>query len=570
MTRLDDLKHILSSIYGEPSGASAFDKLLPLIQAFDKQPVMSEPLFSEEQVVLITYGDSLGNIKNDTPPLKTLHEFARRQFYDVFSAIHILPFFPYSSDDGFSVMDFFAVDPKLGSWEDIKAIHNDFQLMFDYVLNHVSAKSQWFKDYLSEKKDAADLAIEVDAHKDLSMVTRPRALPLLTKFTKENGQPVNVWTTFSEDQIDLNYKSIDVLYKMVSVFLYYIQKGATILRLDAIAYLWKEIGTPCIHLPQTHAFVKLLRKILDIVAPRVMILTETNVPHEENIRYFGNGQDEAQVVYNFTLPPLLLYSMLKQDATLLSNWANTLTLKSSTNTFLNFTASHDGIGVRPLEGILPKTEIDWLAQKVLDSQGHISYKQNPDGSQSPYELNITYISAMADSNDPDADHQIRRFLASQAIQYCLPGIPATYIHSILGSQNWHEGVTLTNRFRTINREKLDADAVSQSLESSGSFRSKIFFPYLTLIKTRKKQPAFHPKSGFEILDMGPHIFGIIRFSENQTLYCLTNVTSNAKVAAMPEGTTAMAMVDVISGRVCDPRNLVLSPYEYVWLSEKET
>ena len=569
MTLFDDLKQILIKIYGDVPGVSAFNKILPLIQSFEKKKIDSESLFSEEQVVLITYGDSLSKKKNGKPPLKTLHGFACQQFQDVFSIIHILPFFPYSSDDGFSVMDFLAVDPDLGSWKDIQDMNKDFQLMFDYVLNHVSAQSQWFKDYLAGEKEALDLAIEVEKNADISMVTRPRALPLLTEFIKKNGQSVKVWTTFSEDQIDLNYKSSDVLYKMISVFLHYVQNGAILLRLDAIAYLWKEIGTSCIHLPQTHAFVKLLRKILDIVAPHVLILTETNVPHSENISYFGNGKDEAQVVYNFTLPPLLLYSFLKQDARLLTDWAKTLKLNGENNTFLNFTASHDGIGVRPLEGILPKTEIEWLAHRVLDNGGHISYKQNAEGSQSPYELNITYVSAMADQNDLDQKNQIKRFLASQAIQYALPGIPATYIHSILGSQNWSEGVNRTNRFRTINREKLDADTVARALDAPDGFRSKIFFPYLNFINTRKRQPAFHPKAGFEIMDLGPAFFGIKRFTDGQEIYCLTNMTSNAKRVSLPGGTGGAVMADLISGGVCDPRNLVLSPYEFVWLSKKE-
>ena len=569
MKDVEALKQLLFNIYGAVSGASAFDKILPLIQSFEKKKTVPAPLFSEDQVVLITYADSLVSIEKETSPLKMLHTFAAQYFSDVFSAIHILPFFPYSSDDGFSVKDFFAVDPNLGTWEDVRHLNEDFELMFDYVLNHISAQSQWFKDYLAGKAHAADLAIEVDKETDLSMVTRPRALPLLTEFKKDNGRTVHVWTTFSADQIDLNYKSLEVLYKMVSVLLYYVQNGATILRLDAIAYLWKEMGTPCIHLPQTHEFVKLLRKILDIAAPSVLILTETNVPHAENVSYFGNGEDEAQIVYNFTLPPLLLYSFLKQDTTRLTQWAKTLKLEGKSNTFFNFTASHDGIGVRPLEGILPKTEIDWLAQKVIDNQGHISYRQNPDGTQSPYELNITYVSAMADNSEPDQMNQVKRFLASQAVQYALPGIPATYVHSVLGSQNWHEGVTRTNRFRTINREKLDVQNIIKDLKAPETFRSRIFFPYLKLITTRRRQPAFHPKSGFEVHNLGPKIFAFKRYSDDQQIFAITNMSSESLGVSLPAGAGTGRMEDLISGEVYDPRNLTLDPYAYVWLSAKE-
>jgi sucrose phosphorylase len=162
------------------------------------------------------------------------------------------------------------------------------------------------------------------------------------------------------------------------------------------------------------------------VAPDVVIITETNVPHAENISYFGNGRDEAQLVYNFTLPPLLFYSFVKEDSTILSRWARDLHLPSSQNTFFNFTASHDGIGVRPLEGILPPEELQALIEIVNANGGKVSYKQNPDGTESPYELNITYVDAiLADQNSTRAD----KFLASQAIQYVLPGVPATYILS---------------------------------------------------------------------------------------------------------------------------------------------
>ena len=307
---------------------------------------------------MVTYADSL--LREGEKPLKTLREFAEKNLKGVFSTIHFLPFFPYSSDDGFSVTDYFAIAPHLGSWDDISAFLENFRLMFDLVVNHFSARSHWFRAYLDTCPGFENFAIEVDPAADLSMVVRPRSLPLLTEFTKTSGQSVHLWTTFSADQIDYNYKSLNVLQKMLEVILFYVRQGAGILRLDAIAYLWKEIGTACIHLPRTHDMVKLVRLILDLVAPDVILITETNVPHADNISYFGNGRDEAQMVYNFTLPPLLLYTFAREDATILSQWARSLQIDSPFATFLNFTASHDGIGVRPLEGILPEKEVDWL------------------------------------------------------------------------------------------------------------------------------------------------------------------------------------------------------------------
>lgn len=558
---MENVRQLLIRIYGRKDGDLAFEKIRLLIENFPPKKSESDAFFSQEDVVLITYGDSL--LKAGESPIATLHEFTDAHLKGIISAIHFLPFFPFSSDDGFSVMDFYTINPELGDWRDVGAYSADFNLMFDFVVNHFSSKGQWFKDYLSGEQGFRDLAIETDPSADLSQVTRPRSLPLLSEYKKHDGSLVHLWTTFSADQIDFNYKSLDVLEKMVDVLLFYVKKGARFLRLDAIAYLWKEIGTSCIHLPQTHDMVKLFRSILDFVAPEVVIITETNVPHAENISYFGDGRDEAQMVYNFSLPPLLFYSFVKEDATILSDWAKGLSLESEHTTFFNFTASHDGIGVRPLEGILAPQEIDRLIDIVKANGGQISYKRNPDGSDSPYELNITYIDAILGDRDSDL---AQKFLASQSIQYALPGVPATYIHSLLGSRNWLAGVRQTGRARTVNREKLQIQDVLAELEDPGSFRAKVFFPYLNLIKTRKQQPAFHPNAAFEILDLDARMFAIKRSSDTQVIYALTNVSSREIAVDLTAEELPPSLVDLLTGEVVRPGPLDLKPYQFVWLA----
>jgi len=563
MKSTDKVKDLLKKIYGEETATLAFESIGPVIEKYTVKKSEKQSYFSQEDVVLITYGDSLK--KDGEAPLATLHEFANKYLKGAVSNIHFLPFFPYSSDDGFSVMDFFEIDPALGTWQEVAAIGQDFELMFDYVVNHFSSKGQWFHNYLGGKDGFAEFAMEVDPATDLSMVTRPRSLPLLSEYNKKDGQTVHLWTTFSADQIDFNFKSLNVLAKMIDVLLFYAAKGATILRLDAIAYLWKEIGTNCIHLPQTHDMVKLFRAILDLVAPDVIILTETNVPHDENISYFGDGRDEAQMVYNFTLPPLLFYSFVKEDATDLSKWAKGLDLVSEHNTFFNFTASHDGIGVRPLEGILDPKELDGLIKIVKANDGQVSYKQNPDGSESPYELNITYVDAiLADKSSSKAE----KFLASQSIQYALPGVPATYVHSLLGSRNWVAGVKQTGRARTINREKLQIAKLLSELNDPESFRSRVFFPYLNLIKTRKKQKAFHPNAGFEILQIDPKVFGIKRSGKGQTIYALTNISSKPISVSLSETASTDQTTDLITGKTVNTAAFNLNPYQYMWLEEE--
>jgi sucrose phosphorylase len=560
MGNFAEVKRILKKIYGEREGELAFQRIVVLLEKFPVVQSKREGYFSQEDVVLITYGDSL--LGESQVPLVTLHNFASTYLKDAISTVHFLPFFPWSSDDGFSVVDFSTINPELGSWEDVVSIGRDFQLMFDYVVNHFSSKGEWFENYLAGKEGYVDFAMEVDPSTDLSQVTRPRSLPLLSEYKKHDGSTVHLWTTFSADQIDFNFKSLDVLEKMIEVLLLYAQKGATILRLDAIAYLWKEIGTTCIHLSETHDMVKLFRSILDLVAPDVIIITETNVPHQENISYFGDGRDEAQMVYNFTLPPLLFYSFLKEDGAVLTNWAKGLYLESASNTFFNFAASHDGIGVRPLEGILPPEEIDALAEVVKANGGQVSYKRNPDGSDSPYELNITYVDAiLADSESTQAE----KFLASQAIQYVLPGVPATYIHSLVGSRNWLEGVKQTGRARTVNREKLDVENLMSELKDPESFRARIFFSYIDMIKIRKKQQAFHPNAAFEILEIDPKVFAIKRYCEEQTIYALTNISSKDLSVSLSGNDVAAHMTDLITGEKITTDSITLKPYQYMWL-----
>ncbi|MBW2604394.1 MAG: sugar phosphorylase [Deltaproteobacteria bacterium] len=564
MKDLSAIQHILKNIYGEKAGHSAFEKIAALIERFPVKKRTGEGYFSEKDVFLITYGDTLN--KKGELPLKTLYEFAESQFENVFSTIHILPFSPFSSDDGFSITDFFAVNPELGDWKDIRRLGGGFQLMFDLVLNHVSAKSMWFQNYLKEKASYKKFAIEVDPSMDLSMVTRPRSLPLLTRFDKTSGEVVHVWTTFGPDQIDLNYKNLHVLEKMIEALLFYVEQGATSIRLDAIAYLWKETGTTCIHLRQTHHLVQLFRKILDVVAPDVLLVTETNVPHHENMSYFGDGRNEAQMIYNFTLPPLLFHSFVREDSTVLSEWAKCLRVNSPHNTFFNFTASHDGIGVRPLEGILARSEIDRLIDIVKQNGGGVSYKRNPDGSQSPYELNITYVDALLSPESKIDLWHIPKFLASQAIQFALPGVPASYIHSVLGSRNWKMGLRQTRRARTINREKLQVNELLLQLKNPETFRSRIFYNYIKMIKTRKRQSAFHPNADFEILEIDPKVFVIARYAKDQIIYAVTNISSKRFVVSLSGERAPLWMKDLITGVGFRTDALKLNPYQFLWLS----
>ncbi len=569
---LDDL----IALYGEARGTACFPQLVAALDAFRAthpdllHPDHSDPAerVTERDVMLITYGDSLRAA--DQPPLQTLHDFLLRHVNGVISSVHVLPFFPFSSDDGFSVIDYTAVDPALGTWADMEQLGADFKLMFDAVINHISAESDWFRAFEAGDPAFRDYYIVVDPAQDLSRVVRPRTLPLLTA-VRRGGETVHVWTTFSDDQIDLNFGSPDVLLRIVDVLLAYVAHGASFIRLDAIAYLWKEPGTTCIHLEQTHRVVRLFRALLDAVAPGVAIITETNVPHAENISYFGDGANEAQLVYQFTLPPLMLHAFISQDASRLSEWAATIQNPSPSATYFNFTASHDGIGVRPVEGILPPEEVGRLLERTTVHGGAVSYKDNPDGTRSPYELNITYFDALSDpAGDEPLALQAQRFIASQAIQLAFVGMPGIYVHSLLGSRNWPEGVAQTGRLRSINREKLDVGGVEAALADPASLRSRVFTAYRDLIAARASEKAFHPNGPQAVLRMDPVLFALLRTSPDGTehIVAVHNVADRGvslDLSCVPLD-NVRAYKDLISGQRIGAHAVIeAAPYQVLWL-----
>ncbi|MDX1522687.1 MAG: alpha-amylase family glycosyl hydrolase, partial [Anaerolineae bacterium] len=388
MTNLEaKIQGHLEFIYGSETASTVLPQIQARLADFQRRhPALGTALppgerVTERDAILITYGDQIREPSRS--PLQSLAEVFGENLSGVVSGVHLLPFYPYTSDDGFSVVDYLQVDPDAGDWSDLELLRQNFRLMFDAVINHISASSRWFQGFVAGDPAYANYFITEDPATNLSAVTRPRTLPLLTPVDTANGQQ-HVWTTFSPDQIDLNYSHPPVLLEIIDVLLFYVAHGAELIRLDAIAFMWKEVGTTCIHLPHTHRIIQLFRTILDAVAPNVLLITETNVPHAENLSYFGDGQNEAQLVYQFSLAPLMLHTFYTGDATVLKNWADGLEQLPDTATFFNFIASHDGIGLRPVEGILTPEEVQTLADYTLRHGGQVSYKSNPDGSQSPY------------------------------------------------------------------------------------------------------------------------------------------------------------------------------------------
>ncbi len=576
-TRIQD--H-LTFLYGAEEAERIWPRLLKRLSIFrENNPDLQAAAapgerLTERDAFLITYGDQVK--EPGQSPLRTLTEVLEEHIAGIITGLHILPFFPYSSDDGFSVIDYTVVDPALGDWADVERLGRSFRLMFDAVINHISAQSEWARAFRAGDSAYEDYFITVEPGTDLSQVVRPRAKPLLTPVEAVGGERL-VWTTFSPDQFDLNYANPEVLLEIIDVLLLYVEKGAEVIRLDAIAYLWKELGTSCIHLEETHRVVKLFRAIFDAVAPGTILITETNVPHEENVSYFGDGADEAQMVYQFPLPPLVLHAFHAGDATKLSEWAAELSTPSDSTTFFNFLASHDGVGVRPVEGILSQLEVQALVERTLANGGYVSYKTNPDGSRSVYELNISYFDALCDPDeDEPLDLQARRFLTSQAIMLSLAGVPGIYVHSLFGSRSYRTGVERTERYRSINREKFRREELERSLADPSSLRHRLFYPYLHLIRTRAAHPAFHPNGAQRVIFGNKALFTLLRTAPDgdEHILCIHNASGLDQPLRIDLEALSFRhrgeLLDLLSGKRYPVESdgeltLLLDPYQVIWL-----
>jgi glucosylglycerate phosphorylase len=523
--------------------------------------------FSEKDALLISYGDMIAADAGDRTgstgqtALGRLGSFIDHRASGLFSYIHILPFCPYSSDDGFSVMDYRVVDPALGNWEDIRALGRGRKLVFDLVLNHASAQGVWFRRFLSGEKPYDRYFITRPLDYDSSSVTRPRTHPLISPCRLDNGRTVGLWTTFSADQVDLDFSEPAVLADFVDILLEYAARGARMVRLDAIAYLWKEDGTSCVHLPETHAVVKLFRAVVDALELDMVILTETNVPHDENMSYFGNG-DEAHLVYNFSLPPLTLHAFATGDAGPLSRWAAGLAVPEG-GTLLNFLASHDGVGVTPAKGLVD--DIGSIIKAVQDRGGLVSYKATPDGPV-PYELNISWSDAVAPV-DATTDERVAALLASYAVACAMDGVPAVYFHSLAGSRSWTEGPAALGYNRAINRQRPRVGELEEVLDDPSSMRARSLAGFRSLLAARGRRPAFAPDSPRMVLSQHGPVFALERGSGSGKVLVLVNCGRSKVDYTLPAGwAKATKLTDPCSGSEAGADGTVALPgYSVRWL-----
>lgn len=560
-------KHI-ELIYPDLNAPALAARLCAIFNlAPDGQAIRRDNLWSQEDSFLITYGDSI--VSDDRTPLQNTLHLMKDLLQGAISGVHILPYFPFSSDDGFAVKDYETVRPDLGDWDDIAEIGSQFRLMSDVVINHASAGHDWFQQFLADEAPGRDYIMTATPDDDVAQVTRPRPSPLLVPVQTKAGEKL-VWCTFSPDQVDLDFSNPDLLCEFIRLLKFYIDAGVRVFRLDAVGFLWKQPGTNCLHLPQTHEIIKLMRTLIDHLDETVLLVTETNVPNHENVAYFGNG-NEAHIIYNFSLPPLLVHALLTGESIYLRRWMMSMAPSQDGCAFLNFSASHDGIGLRPVEGLLPQEEVDKMIEAVQSFGGRLTMRAYQD-RQVPYEMNTTLFCALKGTIDGADDLQVPRFIASQTIMMSLEGIPAFYVQSFLASENDEALAEKTGQNRSLNRKQWQAAEVDAGLADMSSPMARIFNELTRRLHIRKQQKAFHPDATQFTLHINPGLFGFWRQSldRQQSLFVVTNITDEAKTLSLRDINlfANTQWVDLLRDEEVNPEDeeLILQPYQTVWIS----
>jgi len=569
------LTHHLGFIYADIPEVTNFEalasELIEIMQLDEdnQPPPPHQNNWDQSDTVLITYGDSIKS--EGKTSLHCLDDFLRNHTDATINSVHILPFFPYTSDDGFAVINFKEVNGALGDWEDIQHIAKNYKLMADLVINHCSSRSQWFENFKAGKHPGKDYFLCMDPETDVSSVVRPRTSPLLRETETSEGTR-HVWCTFSHDQVDLNFRSVDVLKEFVSIIRHYLDMGVRIFRLDAVAFLWKKVGTNCINLPETHEIVRLMRLLVEHASPQAVIITETNIPNRENLAYFGNA-NEAHWIYNFSLPPLLVNTLVTGNCRHLKQWMMSMPPAQNGTAFFNFIASHDGIGLRPAEGLLSEEELDQLINCMHSFGGKISWRAER-GKNKPYEINIALFDALQGNLKGPDRWQEDRFICAHALMLALEGIPAIYIHSLIGTHNDYERMEATNNSRAINRRQWNEEELEQALADPNSSHARILKKLKSLLKLRAGQAAFHPNATQFTLHLGEQLFGFWRQSMNrqQSIFCIFNVSDNP--IELPLSDINLIGTDnwkeLISDTILEDPSAVMNiaPYQALWISNR--
>jgi hypothetical protein len=553
---------LLDEIYGPVATAGIRERYEALVMRHQQRTPSANDHLRSTDSWIISYPDHISG--HQGTPLNVLDEFVRKRLRPFITGVHILPCFPSSSDEGFSVKDYFAVDERYGTWGDIENLASNGNMMLDAVVNHASTQGKWFEQWRTGIPPFDEFFRTEDPDADLSGVVRARQHPLLTKFDTAQGERW-VWTTFSQDQADLDYRNPEVALAMTEVILTYAQHGATAIRLDAVGFLWKEVGTASIHLENTHLVVQLLRATLDATYPGVLLVSETNVPHTENVSYLGSESTrEADMVYQFPLPPLTLHAFATGDATALKVWLGTIDDIPPTTTYFNFLASHDGVGLRPLEGLVDESEVEILVDVCVANGGLVTYRSDDDGTAVAYELNGTWFDLIRGTSvDAEA---LQRHIASHGLMLALRGEPAIYVQALLAEENAIDLAATTSQPRSMNRRRFAIDDIDERIADPDSNTSLSLHRLVEMLEWRGESDAFFPESEQRILPTSSRIVGIERTARSGTIaWVYVNVSGEHEEVATGSYSDLRGFdISEISGGV------ELGPYGIAWMTSSRS
>ncbi len=495
-----------------------------------------EKKLSEKDIFLIAYPD---HIRGKESPLKELYKYLNTM--SVFTGVHILPPYESDNDGGYSVVDYLTIKKDFGSWGDIQTIGRKYRLILDFVLNHTSINNRWFQEFLKENSNYKDFYITRKEGEDWSMVYRPRATPLFHRF-KQGEKKIEVWTTFSKEQVDLNYRNPKVLAKMVDVALYYALHNANILRLDAIGYVWKKENSPCINLEETYAFVEMLRLIFDIVAPHVLLLTETIVPFKENTIYLNHGSD---ITYNVALPMMLFHTLFSREGQKLASWINSLNEITKKKYLLNVISTHDGFSIPPVKDLLTKEEIEYVID-IAEKKGALFTMRSTPLEEQVYEINSTLIDMIKDKDN----YTEEKFLLLHSVLLTIPGVPALYLNNVVLDENDYKTVKKTGVPRDVSRRKFKAKDVH--LKGKKAHTQELLIHMINKRKTLKNLSPNYPveaswKDGILTIKRG-------------NFYAFHNFTEN---------TRELVLSHVVIGEDEEKFSIELKPFSFYWIENKK-
>ncbi|HEY5621368.1 MAG TPA: sucrose phosphorylase [Pontiella sp.] len=433
----------------------------------------------QNKVQLITYPDSLGG------NLLTLHYVLRKYLSTAIGGVHILPFYPSSADRGFAPITHDEVDPMFGSWDDLEKIGLDFDLMIDFMVNHVSRQSIYFKDYIEKGEDSeyADLFLSFNkfgpdgiSDEDLALVYTRKPQPPYFEIQRPDGSLERVWCTFDSEQIDLDWTSPLTRAHMRNTLIRLARTTAKMIRLDAFAYTTVEVGTECFFLEP--AVWELLDWLKDCVEPfGTDVLPEVH----EHSSYQQKLASHNFWCYDFALPMLVMHTLYHHTNKRLVEWLKVCPRKQFTTL-----DTHDGIGVVDVIGLMEQEEIDATIDGLYEKGSNAKkiYSGPEYQNLDIYQINCTYYSAL--SHDDDA------YIAARAIQFFAPGIPQVYYVGWLAGENDTELVEQTRNGRDINRHNYSIEEIEEEVNRPVVRR------LMWLMEFRNSHPAF--EGDLEILE----------------------------------------------------------------------